>query len=192
MGRAFPAGRIVVHSRLAASGEAARSFVRLAGARLRTTGLGKRSDVTPVRRWVAAAVVVPLLAAGCSDDPEPNFGQSPSPSPTESTSAAAEPKAWEEKSEAGAVAFAKHWIDVFNEAKSTGETASLANVSGEACGSCSNFVDFLDELYGTGGRFESNGWRVTQVSPGTVRGMGAEVSMRIRQSPEQVHRRNPA
>ncbi len=78
--------------------------------------LGKRSDVTVVRRWVATAVVVPLLAAGCSDDPEPRFEPSPSPSPTESTSEPAEPEAWEVKSEAGAVAFAKHWIDVFNEA----------------------------------------------------------------------------
>ena len=66
--------------------------------------------MTVVRRWVATAVVVPLLATGCSDDPEPRF--EPSPSPTESTSAAAEPEAWEVKSEEGAVAFARHWMDV--------------------------------------------------------------------------------
>ena len=80
--------------------------------------------MTVVRRWVATVVVVPLLAAGCSDDPEPRFESSPSPSPTESTSAAAEPKAWEVKSEAGAVAFAKHWIDVFNEAHERRDTSS--------------------------------------------------------------------
>ncbi len=76
--------------------------------------------MTVVRRWVATAVVVPLLAAGCSDDPEPRFEPSPSPSPTESTSEPSEPKAWEVKSEKGAVAFAKHWIDVFNEARQGG------------------------------------------------------------------------
>ena len=149
--------------------------------------------MTPVRRWVATVVVVPLLVAGCSDDPEPRFESSPSPSPTESTSAAAEPKAWEVKSEAGAVAFAKHWIDVFNEAKSNGETAELANMSAQSCRSCMNFVDFLDELYGSGGRFESKGWHVTQVSnPSSLQQSEADVSMRIRQSPERVHRTNPS
>ena len=153
-------------------------------------GLGKRSDVTVVRRWVAAAVVVPLLVGGCSDDPEPRF--EPSPSPTESSSDPAEPEAWEVKSEEGAVAFAKHWIDVFNEAKSSGETAELAGISTESCRSCSNFVDFLNELYGNGGRFDSTGWQVTEVSDAvSLQGSEVGVSMRIRQSPERVHRANP-
>ena len=89
--------------------------------------------MTVVRRWVATAVVVPLLAVGCSDDPEPRFEPSPSPSPTESTSEPSEPKAWEVKSEEGAVAFAKHWIDVFNEAAATGETEELTSLTGPTC-----------------------------------------------------------
>ena len=74
------------------------------------------------RRWMAAAVCVPLLAVGgCSDDePEPKFAPSESPSPTESSTPA--PEAWEVKSEDGAVAFAEHWVDVFNEAHGSGET----------------------------------------------------------------------
>jgi hypothetical protein len=148
--------------------------------------------VTVVGRWVATAVVVPLLVAGCSDDPEPKFEPSPSPSPSESTSEPAEPKAWEVKSEAGAVAFAKHWIEVFNEAKSTGDTAELEEMSAETCTSCTNFVNFLNQLYGHGGRFESTGWHVKEVSdPVSLRGSKAGVSMRIRQSPERVHRANP-
>jgi hypothetical protein len=155
---------------------------------LRTTGLGKRSDVTPVRRWVATAVVVPLLVAGCSDDPEPRFEQSPAPSPTESTSEATAPEAWEVKSEKGAVAFAKHWIDVFNEAQRTGGTAPLQAISGPGCGSCDGFVEMLDDLYANGGHLESQGWRVLQSVPAP--GMPArrpEVTMRIVRTPQRIY-----
>ncbi len=58
--------------------------------------------MTLVRRWVAVAVVVPLLMAGCSDDPEPTFEEpTETPSPTETTSEPSEPEAWEVRSEAG-------------------------------------------------------------------------------------------
>jgi hypothetical protein len=143
--------------------------------------------VTPVRRWVAVAVVLPVLAAGCSDDPEPKF--EPSPSPTESTSSAApEPKAWEVKSEAGAVAFAKHWIDVFNHAQRTGETDSLQEISAPACGSCNGFVDMLEDLYESGGHLESKGWRVLQsvAAPG-MPAKRPEVTMRIFRTPQRIH-----
>ena len=93
-----------------------------------------------VRRCVVAAVVLPLMAAGCSDDPQPKFEPSPSDSPSQSTSDPAEPKAWEVKSEKGAVAFAKHWIDVFNAAMETGDTTALADLSSDACKSCTYFV----------------------------------------------------
>lgn len=144
--------------------------------------------MTPVRRWVATLVVVPLLVVGCSDDPEPKFEPSSSPSPTESSSAAAEPKAWEVKSEEGAVAFAKHWIDVFNEAQRTGDTGALERISEPACGSCDGFVEMLDDLYGTGGRLESQGWRVLQSVPAP--GMPArkpEVTLRIFRTPQRIH-----
>jgi hypothetical protein len=115
--------------------------------------------VTTVRRWVAVAVVLPVLAAGCSDDPEPRF--EPSPSPTESTSSAApEPKAWEVKSEAGAVAFAKHWIDVFNEAMPTGDTRRLESLSASTCKTCMAFAERLESIYSSGGFYESPGWRI--------------------------------
>jgi hypothetical protein len=154
---------------------------------LRTTGLGKRSDVTLVRRWVAVAVVLPVLAAGCSDDPEPRF--EPSPSPTESTSsAAAKPKAWEVQSQAGAVAFAKHWIDVFNEAGQSGDTSDLKRLSAPECKACSNFVNMIEDLYATGGRLETRGWAVQAAVP--AEGLSVDrprVSMRVKQAPQKVH-----
>jgi hypothetical protein len=132
--------------------------------------------------------VLPVLAAGCSDDPEPRF--EPSPSPTESTSSAApEPKAWEVKSEAGAVAFAKHWIDVFNEAASTGETDELAAMTGPACQTCRNFVDLIEDIYGDGGQYASEGWSVVHTSIAKdLPPAKASVAMRVRQPAERISR----
>ena len=141
-----------------------------------------------VRRCVVAAVVLPLMAAGCSDDPQPKFEPSPSDSPSQSTSDPAEPKAWEVKSEKGAVAFTKHWIDVFNEAGKTGQTSQLKDLSAPTCKSCSNFADQIDDLYAKGGRLETRGWSVLAAVP--VEGLPnskPRVSLRIRQSPQKVY-----
>jgi hypothetical protein len=139
---------------------------------------------------VAVAVVLPVLAVGCSDDPEPRF--EPSPSPTDSTSsAAAEPKAWEVKSEAGAVAFAKHWIDVFNEATRSGDSAEVRDASTEECGTCARFSDGIDDLYQGGGSIESQGWKVLQAVPAP--GMPVvepRIALRIRQSPQRITHTN--
>jgi hypothetical protein len=142
--------------------------------------------VTVVRRWVATAVVVPLLVAGCSDDPEPRFEPSPSPSPTESTSEPAQPQAWEVKSEAGAVAFAKHWIDVFNEAMPTGDTRKLESLSEPACKTCTAFAKRLESIYASGGFYESPGWRILQADASDNMPAGrAVLALRVRQGSER-------
>ena len=66
-----------------------------------------------MRGIVAAGLVVAVMAlAGCTDEPEPRFEDpTETPSASESSSAAAEPEPWEEKSKAGAVAFARHWVE---------------------------------------------------------------------------------
>ncbi len=114
-----------------------------------------------MRGILAAGVVIAVTAlAGCTDDPEPRFEEpSESPSASESTSAAADPQPWEEKSKAGAVAFARHWIDVFNEAQATGETSALKALSAEACKSCQGYIGQLDALYADGGHLETSGWK---------------------------------
>ncbi len=77
-----------------------------------------------MRGIVTASLVVAVMAlAGCTDEPKPRFEEpTETPSASESTSsAAAEPEPWEEKSKAGAVAFAKHWVDTFNDAQAPGD-----------------------------------------------------------------------
>lgn len=142
------------------------------------------------RRRVAAAVcVLPLVLAGCAGDPEPKLAP-PSETPTtESPSSSAAPtrEPWEKKTNAGAVAFAKHWIAVFNEAQRTGDTDEMRALSAESCGSCTGFARMLEDLYGNGGRLESEGWRVRHAVP--AHGLppdAGRVSMRIERSAQVV------
>ena len=82
------------------------------------------------RRLLAAAACVPLLAAlgACSEDePEPQVRTLAS-RPRPPRPPRPEPEAWEVKSEDGAVAFAEHWVDVFNEAQRIGDTSRPADV----------------------------------------------------------------
>jgi hypothetical protein len=144
--------------------------------------------VRSIRRYVVAAVLLPLLAAGCSDDPQPKFEPSASDSPSESTSDPAQPKAWEVKSEKGAVAFARHWVYVFNEAQRTGNTEPMEAISGPGCGSCNGFVEMLDDLYADGGHLESRGWRVLESVPAPgMPAREAEVTMTILRTPQRIH-----
>lgn len=134
------------------------------------------------RHSIAVAVCLPLLAlAACSEDPEPII-----PPPEETTAAAdptptPEPKEpWEKQTDAGAVAFAKHWIDVFNEAQRTGDVEALRALSGDGCGSCDGFAEQLEDLYAGGGELESRGWRVVQaVSADDLPKGDARVSLRV-------------
>ncbi len=70
------------------------------------------------RRLAALACACALAMSACSgEDPEPIVSDSPSgsASPSESPSEATK-QPWQKRSKAGAVAFVKHWVDVFNEA----------------------------------------------------------------------------
>jgi len=143
-----------------------------------------------MRGVLAIGVAIAVLAfAGCSDEPEPRFGDpTESPSASESTtSAAAEPEPWEEKSKAGAVAFARHWIDVFNEAMLSGSTKEMRAISGPGCKACEGYSDQIDDLYAKGGRLEGDGWvvDVSSVPPGPITSR-AQVSLRITRTKQSV------
>lgn len=146
-----------------------------------------------VRRWVVAAGVA-LLVTGCSADPKPRLSEpseTPAVTSTPSPTASAEPEPWEVRSEAGAVAFVKHWLTAFNQAAKSGETESLRSLSAEGCGTCANFAALIEELYGSGGRLESDGWRVSEVAVAEgLPASRASVSVRIEQSAERIHRRD--
>ena len=143
-----------------------------------------------MRAIVTAGLVVAVMAlAGCTDEPEPRF-EEPTETPSASdptSSAAAEPEPWEEKSKAGAVAFARHWVETLNDAQLTGDVAALRASSTRGCVTCGDLAAQLEALYGDGGRVETNGWEVLLVGPpsGEVTD-SAQVTLRVARAPQRV------
>ncbi len=115
--------------------------------------------MTLVGRWAVLAAVVPLfLVAGCGgDEPKPKMAATTSaaPTPTPTPTATPSPAAWEVKTNAGAVAFAKHWVLVFNETQRTRpEREPMKSLSTAACRRAATSRTCWRSLYGNGGRFK--------------------------------------
>ena len=90
------------------------------------------------------------------------------------------------KSEAGAVAFAKHWVDVFNEAMPTGETRQLQSLSAPSCKTCTAFAQRLESIYASGGFYKSPGWRILQADASNNMPAGrAILALRVLQGSER-------
>jgi hypothetical protein len=108
-----------------------------------------------VRRALALTLAVPVLLAGCSDDPEPTpkmpepTSSSPSPSPTESE----EPEA-ESPEE-----FIRRWVEVGDEMQMTGDVAEFKRMS-RNCQACAQVVAQVKSIYASGGSIEFSGTRV--------------------------------
>jgi hypothetical protein len=130
-----------------------------------------------VRRTLAAAVaaVLALSLAACSeDDPEPKFTPTESTSPsTPHSSPTVPPKTepWEKNTRAGAVAFVKHWIAVFNDAQDDGDVAELRALSESKCKTCNFFADRTEAIYANGGFYRSKGWEVLKAAVAPPEGL---------------------
>ena len=111
-----------------------------------------------VRRALALTLAVPLLLAGCSDDPEPTPKMpdptSSSPSPTESETPEAE----------SAEDFIRRWADALREMQVTGKTDVFRSL-GPSCDSCSEAADRVEQIYADGGAIEWDGWSVLSIDP---------------------------
>ncbi len=89
-----------------------------------------------VRRALALTLAVPVLLAGCSDDPEPKpkipetTSSSPTPTPTESETPEAE----------SPEDFIRRWQEAGDEMQATGETAEYRALV-RTCKACQTFVD---------------------------------------------------
>jgi hypothetical protein len=120
-----------------------------------------------VRRVVAALVLAGLLV-GCSDDgpssgpPEASDSASVSDPPTPSAEA-------RDATAAGARAFVRYWIESFNYAMQTGETAEFRLLFTRSCDSCSGIVQLIDDIYEPGGHVQSDGWLVKRFSGTSMR-----------------------
>jgi hypothetical protein len=112
-----------------------------------------------VRRALALTLVVPVLLAGCSDDPEPtpNIPDPTSSSPTPTEPASEEPEA-ESPEE-----FIRRWVEVGDEMQVTGETAEYERMVDESCDACASFVNSVRDVYSSGGSVEFEGARINGI-----------------------------
>ena len=129
-----------------------------------------------VRRALALTVVVPLLLAGCTDDPEPT-PKIPDPTTSSPTSPATETETPEAET---AEDFIRRWAAAEARMENTGDTAEYRELSRE-CKACTDLAALVERWYADGGFIEWGGWRIRGIEP---RGdSDVEFVVRVRSSP---------
>ena len=111
-----------------------------------------------VRRTLALGLVVPLLLAGCSEDPEPRPKMpdpTPSSEPSQTESETAEAESPEE--------FIERWVSASNKMQNTGETAEYLQISGD-CPQCKQVASRVESAFDAGGFFRTDGWTVLEIT----------------------------
>jgi hypothetical protein len=91
-------------------------------------------------RSIVLAIAALLLLASCSDDPEP-IEPTASPSATAPTL----PDEASRESPDAAIAFVKHWIEVFNFAVNTGAAEPFIALNKSTCAGCKSYEDQIRE-----------------------------------------------
>ncbi|GAA0970167.1 hypothetical protein GCM10009562_05560 [Nocardioides aquaticus] len=105
----------------------------------------------------AGAVAALILgAAGCAGDPEPRFA----PPSGEASPSASE----SEESELTPAETVEAWVAARNGALGSGDVLAAARLQSADCSTCANLIEPIVEIYGNGGRFETNGWQLKNVS----------------------------
>jgi hypothetical protein len=113
-----------------------------------------------VRRALALTLAVPVLLAGCSDDPEPTpkMPEPRSSSPTPTEPATTEPEAESPED------FIRRWQAAAFDAQMSGDTSTYRDF-GRQCRPCTNFADQVDGIYADGGSIKLDSLRVLSVKP---------------------------
>lgn len=111
-----------------------------------------------VRRALALTIAVPVLLAGCSDDPEPTpkipEPTSSSPSPTEPASEEPEAESPEE--------FIRRWVEANTRMQNSGEIDEYSTLSSQ-CRPCLKTAQRIEQIYANGGFVKTDGWIVGKV-----------------------------
>jgi hypothetical protein len=135
-----------------------------------------------VRRALALTLAVPLLLAGCSDDPEPTPKL---PDPTSSTPTPTETETPEAES---AEDFIRRWVEEDRRMFETGDTEAFLAM-GPDCDDCKNIAATADRIYDAGGEVRWDGWTILELarkgkpSSHTYRFVVESAPTRYRESP---------
>ncbi|MBC2931523.1 hypothetical protein [Nocardioides sp. zg-1228] len=112
-----------------------------------------------LRRALALTLAVPLLVAGCSDEPAPEpkipdpTSSSPTPTPVETETAEVE----------SPEDFIRRWVEVSNSMQNSGDTSEYLRLSA-GCKACSQVADRVRSAFDAGGFVRTEGWSVEDVS----------------------------
>jgi hypothetical protein len=113
----------------------------------------------------AAALLAACLLGACSDDdPKPDIAD-PSPSaPSTSATVSTSPPTQTSAPPPSPRQSVDAWLIAWTVAMQTGETDSVSELSSTDCQSCERLISKVAEVYGKGGRYETDGWSATRVS----------------------------
>jgi hypothetical protein len=73
------------------------------------------------------------------------------------------PAAAKAKTKAGAIAFARHYIELINHAQATGDVAPLTGVEKNGCASCGRANGVIQSLYRQGGSIRGGAFEIDAV-----------------------------
>jgi hypothetical protein len=132
-----------------------------------------------------------VVLAGCGGDPKVSPSPTPSSPVTSPVSTTptppALPDAAKANTKAGAIAFVRHYIDVFNVAQESGDGSAFRDLSATDCSDCRAVLQGLERIYEAGGHIEGGALRVVAA---TADYNGAEdhwiVLARVTSGPQQV------
>lgn len=111
-----------------------------------------------VRRALALAVSVPLLVAGCTDEPDPT-PKMPDPTTSSSTPSPTETETPEAES---AEDFIRRWQAAADAMVLSGETQEFLELS-DQCRACSTYANQVADVYERGGKVDFEGSMVVAV-----------------------------
>lgn len=131
-----------------------------------------------VRRALALTLAVPVLLAGCSDDPEPTPKMpeptSSSPSPTEPASEEPEAETPEE--------FIRRWVETNTRMQNSGEVTEYSALSSK-CRPCLQTAERVERIYADGGFVKTDGWIIEDVIDKSSTTGNPVLDLRIDSSP---------
>ena len=107
-----------------------------------------------------------LLLAGCggSAEPQPLPRPTASLSPSPSATPPVMPASAKNQSKAGAIAFARHYVELINFAQATGHLDELRAVEDSACQSCEKAEAYVADLYQSGGSIRGGAFKIKGIS----------------------------
>jgi hypothetical protein len=133
--------------------------------------------------------VVAVLASGCS---EPQQASETLPSAAETSESPAleplgppdfpMPDEAREQTEAGAIAFTRYYLELYNHATANLDSSHLRELS-QGCATCDSLASQIEETAAEGLHYDGGEVRVDWISNAAIRGASAELAFSITEAP---------